>query len=194
VSESESADLGIFSVTVENNIALLDILTGFLFELGLSNAHIDTVAVYDVDTRLLVRSTIRYYHTGYSVRIFYHTYLSDSMSKNRDEQGKFTEEVALSDVLTVFETVPGPVVTSGDVSSATGCSNDSARRKLEKLHQQGSLGRRKTAGRVVYWQLDVADPNPVNPDDPIFTDRPSVRSGEANLSQQVDELLYGQES
>lgn len=116
------------------------------------------------------------------------------MSKNRDEQGKFTEEVTLSDVMAVFETVPGPVVTTGDVASATGCSNDSARRKLEKLHQEGSLGQRKTAGRVVYWQLDVADPNPVNPDDPIFTDRPSIRSGETNLSQQVDELLYGQES
>jgi hypothetical protein len=116
------------------------------------------------------------------------------MSKNRDEQGQFTEEVTLSDVLAVFETVQGPVVTSGDVASATGCSNDSARRKLETLHQRGSLGRRKTAGRVVYWQHDIADPNPVNPDDPIFTDRPSICSGKADLSQQVDELLYGQKS
>jgi hypothetical protein len=116
------------------------------------------------------------------------------MSKNRDENGQFTEEVTLSDVLAVFDTIPGPVVTSGDVASVTGCSSDSARRKLEELHQRGSLGRRKTAGRVVYWQLDVADPNPVNPDDPIFTDRPSFRSGDADLSQQVDDILYGKES
>jgi len=115
------------------------------------------------------------------------------MSKNRDEHGQFTEEVPLSEVLGVFDTVPGPVVTSGDVSSVTGCSNDSARRKLEQLHQQGSLGRRKTAGRVVYWQLDASDPAPVNPDDPVFTDRPSTRSGDTDLSQRVDELLYGQE-
>jgi len=116
------------------------------------------------------------------------------MSKNRDEKGQFTEEVALSAVLAVFDTVPGPVVTTGDVASVTGCSNDSARRKLEELHQQGSLGRRKTAGRVVYWKRDVTDPHPVNPEDPIFAERPSVQSGESELSQQVDELLYGPHS
>lgn len=114
------------------------------------------------------------------------------MSKHRDEEGKFTEEVTLADVVAVFDTVPGPVVTSGDVASETGCSNDSARRKLEALYQRGSLGRRKTAGRVVYWKLDAADPTPVNPEDPIFTDRPSVSAGDSALSQRVDDLLYGQ--
>ena len=133
-------------------------------------------------------------HTGYSARGLYHPTQWLCMSKHRDEQGKFTEEVTLSDVLAVFDTVPGPVVTSGDVASETGCSNDSARRKLETLHQRGSLGRRKTAGRVVYWELDATDPTPVNPDDPIFTARPSVQTGSGTLSQQVDDLLYGQQS
>jgi hypothetical protein len=113
------------------------------------------------------------------------------MSQNRDEHGQFTEQVSLSDVLAVFDTVDGPVVTSGDVASDTGCSDDSARRKLEQLHDQGRVGRRKTAGRVVYWRLNAVEPNPVNPADPIFTDRPSFASGEDNLSEQVDELLYG---
>ena len=113
------------------------------------------------------------------------------MSHDRDERGQFTEQVTLSDVLDVFETVDGPVVTSGDVAAVTGCSDDSARRKLETLYDQGRVGRRKTAGRVVYWRLDVADPDPVNPDDPIFTDRPSFSSGEENLSERVDEVLYG---
>ncbi|MEF8980158.1 MAG: hypothetical protein V5A39_15035 [Haloarculaceae archaeon] len=116
------------------------------------------------------------------------------MSQNRDEHGQFTEQVSLSDVLAVFDAVDGPVVTSGDVASETGCSDDSARRKLERLHDQGRVGRRKTAGRVVYWRLDAAEPNPVNPADPIFTDRPSFASGEENLSEQADELLYGKDS
>jgi hypothetical protein len=116
------------------------------------------------------------------------------MSQHRDEHGQFTEQVGLSDVLDVFETVEGPVITSGDVASVTGCSDDSARRKLDQLHDRGRVGRRKTAGRVVYWRLDAADPNPVNPSDPIFTDRPSFSSGEDNLSEQVDELLYGKEA
>lgn len=113
------------------------------------------------------------------------------MSQNRDEHGQFTEQVTLGNVLGVFDAVEGPVVTSGDVASVTGCSDDSARRKLERLHDAGRLGRRKTAGRVLYWRLDAADPDPVNPDDPIFTDRPTFSSGEPNLSERVDEILYG---
>jgi len=113
------------------------------------------------------------------------------MSRDRDDHGQFTEQVSLSDVLSVFGAVDGPVVTSGDVAAVTGCSDDTARRKLDTLHDQGKLGRRKTAGRVMYWRLDVADPDPVNPDDPIFTDRPSFSSGTDTLSGQVDDLLYG---
>lgn len=116
------------------------------------------------------------------------------MSRNRDERGQYTEKVSLSDVLSVFEAVDGPVVTSGDVASVTGCSDDTARRKLEELHDQGRVGRRKTAGRVIYWQLDAVDPDPVNPDDPIFTDRPSFSSGRDTLSGQVDDLLYAKEA
>lgn len=111
------------------------------------------------------------------------------MSRDRDEHGQFTEQVSLSDVLGVFDAVDGPVITSGDVASVTDCSDDSARRKLERLYDQGRVGRRKTAGRIVYWRLDA--PDPVDPDDPIFTDRPSFASGEGDLSERVDELLYG---
>jgi hypothetical protein len=114
------------------------------------------------------------------------------MSRNRNDAGRFTQEVSLADVLGVFDEVEGPVVTTGDVAEATGCSSDSARRKLGRLYDQGRLGRRKTAGRMVYWRLNAADPTPVNPDDPIFTDRPTFRSGDENLSERVDELLYGE--
>lgn len=112
------------------------------------------------------------------------------MSHDRDDQGQFSEQVGLSDVLGVFEHVEGPVITSGDVASATGCSRDTARRKLNTLHEQGRVGRRKASGRVIYWRLNAVSPDPVNPDDPIFTDRPSFASGTENLSEQVDELLY----
>ncbi len=116
------------------------------------------------------------------------------MSRNRDDAGQFTEEVSLEDVLAVFDEVAGSAVTTSDVAEAAGCSDDSARRKLGQLYDQGRLGRRKPAGCVLYWRLDAAAPNPVTPDDPTFTDRPTVASGERNLSERVDELLYGEES
>lgn len=114
------------------------------------------------------------------------------VSQNRDERGQFSEEVSLDDVLAVFDAVDGPVVTSGDVAEQTGCSRDSARRKLEQLYEHDRVGRRKTAGRVVYWRLAGGDPEPVNPDDPIF-DRSTFASGESDTSERVDEILYGKQ-
>jgi biotin operon repressor len=114
------------------------------------------------------------------------------MSQDRNERGQFTPSVTLDDVLAVFDIVDGPVVTSGDVADQTGCSRDSARRKLAQLREEGYLESRKTAGRVIYWRTDGAEPSPVNPDDPLFTDRPSFASGRSDLSERVDNLLYGE--
>lgn len=116
------------------------------------------------------------------------------MPRKRGDDGMFVEDTPHKDVLAVFAVVDGPVVTTGDVADELGCSRETARRKLNELHDQGRLGKRKTAGRVVYWKLAAADPNPVNPNDPIFTDRPSFSSGEENLSERVDELLYGKDA
>lgn len=116
-----------------------------------------------------------------------------TMSPAPDEDGPYIEETTLEDVLEVFDSIEGPVVTSADVADTLECSRQTARRKLTELYDQGWLGQRKTAGRVIYWKLDAAAPNPVNPDDPIFTDRPSFASGEENLSERVDELLYGKD-
>lgn len=114
------------------------------------------------------------------------------MSRNRDENGQFTEQVSLSDVVAVFDAVDGPVVTSGDVARATGCSDDSARRKLDRLVDRGRLSRRKTSGRVIYWKREEAEPNPVDPEDPIFACPPTFPSGNGDLSHRVDEVLYGE--
>lgn len=111
------------------------------------------------------------------------------MSQERDESGQFTSTVTLDAVLAVFDEVEGPVVTSGDVATHTGCSRDSARRKLEQLHEQGELGRRKTAGRVVYWRFED-EASAVDPDDPIWNPD-TFSSGTTDTSSRVDEVLYG---
>lgn len=113
------------------------------------------------------------------------------MSRERDDRGQFTETVTLADVLGVFDAVDGPVVTSGDVADHTGCSRDTARRKLERLEAQHAVDSRETAGRVVYWRIDEATPSPVDPSDPIFTDPPTFESGRDDLSSSVDDILYG---
>lgn len=116
------------------------------------------------------------------------------MSRERADSGRFTETVTLDDVLGVFESVEGPVVTSGDVAEALDCSRETARRKLRSLEEQERVASRKTAGRVVWWIVDDHDPpRGVDPDDP-FWQFEAGSSGESGVSESVDEILYGEES
>ncbi|MFC6768761.1 hypothetical protein [Natrinema soli] len=113
------------------------------------------------------------------------------MSRERAENGRYTEAVTLDDVLGVFEVVEGPVVTSGDVAEALDCSRETARRKLTALENQNRTASRKTAGRVVWWLVDShPEPNEVNPDDSFWDLEPGA-SGESDVSERIDEILYG---
>jgi hypothetical protein len=112
----------------------------------------------------------------------------------RDDSGRYAETVALDDVLGVFETVAGPVVTSGDVADALDCSRETARRKLHTLEERGRVASRPTAGRVVWWTVnDGETTRPVDPTDPFWEFEPGA-SGESGVSEAVDETLYGTKS
>lgn len=114
------------------------------------------------------------------------------MSREREDSGRYTETVTLDDVLGVFASVAGPVVTSSDVAEALDCSRETARRKLAALEEQGRIAGRKTAGRVVWWRVNSRDePSGINPDDPFWELAPGG-SGEADVSETVDEVLYGE--
>lgn len=117
------------------------------------------------------------------------------MSKDeRGDSGRYTETITLDDVLGVFETVEGPVVTSGDVAEALECSRETARRKLRTLEEKRRVASRKTAGRVVWWIDDEQEPaRGINPKDPFWEFEPGA-SGESDGSERVDDILYGKES
>jgi DNA-binding transcriptional MocR family regulator len=116
------------------------------------------------------------------------------MSREREDTGRYTETVTPADVLGVFEVVEGPVVTSGDVADTLDCSRETARRKLRALEERGSLASRKTAGRVVWWVAPEPEPaRGVDPDDPFWEFEPGA-SGESDVSENVDVVLYGTES
>lgn len=116
------------------------------------------------------------------------------MSREREDTGRYTETATLDDVLDVFESVEGPVVTSGDVAEALDCSRETARRKLRTLEERGRVASRKTAGRVVWWVGDEREPaRGIDPDDAFWEFEPGA-SGESDVSENVDEVLYGTES
>jgi DNA-binding Lrp family transcriptional regulator len=111
------------------------------------------------------------------------------VSRERKDTGEYTEIITLDAVLGVFETVEGPVVTSGDVADALDCSPETARRKLDALEKQGRVDSRKASGRVVWWLVD-AEPNEIDPTDPFWDLEPGA-SGERDISERVNEVLYG---
>jgi DNA-binding CsgD family transcriptional regulator len=115
------------------------------------------------------------------------------MSREREDTGRYTETVTPDDVLGVFEAVDGPVVTSGDVAEALECSRETARRKLRTLEERGRVASRTTAGRVVWWVADGQSAREIDPDDPFWEFEPGA-SGESEVSENVDEILYGTES
>jgi hypothetical protein len=116
------------------------------------------------------------------------------MSKDeREDSGRYTESVTVDDVLGVFETVEGPVVTSGDVAEALDCSRETARRKLRTLEERSRVAGRKTAGRVVWWVVHDQPARGIDPTDPFWEFEPGA-SDEPDVSEAVDDILYGEES
>lgn len=116
------------------------------------------------------------------------------MSRERNDTGEYTETVTLEHVLGVFDAVPGPVVTSGDVTERVACSRETARRKLHNLEDRGDVASRKTAGRVVWWLVDDHSPTRgVHAGDPFWEFEPGA-SGESGVSARVDGVLYGEDA
>ena len=76
------------------------------------------------------------------------------MDRERTEGGEFAPTVTPERVLAVFDAVEGPVVTSSDVAGELDCTAEAARRTLDELHEERRLGRRRTAGRLLYWRAD----------------------------------------
>lgn len=112
-------------------------------------------------------------------------------NRERSDSGEFVETVSRSRVMDVFRSVNGPVVTSTDVAEHLDCSTETARRKLRELHRDGVVDRRKSGRTVVWWVVDDhVEPEPVDPDDPLFADRPSFASGREDLAESVDDVLY----
>jgi len=76
------------------------------------------------------------------------------MTRERDDSGQYVETVSPDAVLSVFDDVDAPVVTSGDVAEALDCTTEAARQKLTQLCEEGVLGKRKAGRTLVYWRLD----------------------------------------
>ena len=115
------------------------------------------------------------------------------MPREHGESGEYVETVTLDDVLDTFDHVEGPVVLSADVADRLGCSRETARRKLEALHDRGDLARRKVSRRVIYWRPEsgresAVTPSPTPADRTPSTPTDGVQDVPSDAEDAVDAL------
>jgi response regulator of citrate/malate metabolism len=80
------------------------------------------------------------------------------MGRERDESGKYTEQVTLDEILAVFDQADLPVLTATEVADTVDCSRPTAYTKLEELVEEDEIQKKKVGARaVVYIRVEVAD-------------------------------------
>jgi hypothetical protein len=80
--------------------------------------------------------------------------VSDSQRNRSDSSGRYIESVTPSNVLTLFEEIPGPAMTTSDVTSAFDVSGETARNRLDELYINGNVAKRQSGRTNLYWQIN----------------------------------------
>jgi len=76
------------------------------------------------------------------------------MSRERDEGGKYVEEVHPESVLEAFDQADVPVLTANEIAEMMDTSRSTAYYKLEDLVENGEIRKKKVGARaVVYFRL-----------------------------------------
>ena len=111
------------------------------------------------------------------------------MRRERTGSKQYSETITIDRVRQVLRIVEGPVVTSADIASELGVTSDAARRKLNEHHARGMLGKRKTAGRNIYWLHSEAGITDIDPENPIW-ETDSISGDETVSEADLDDILY----
>ena len=84
--------------------------------------------------------------------------MTDSDDRERTETGEYVETVSESEVLAALINADDPVLTVGEVAESIGTSPDTARRRLQSLHDLGDVHRKEVGARAVVWWPTHGDP------------------------------------
>lgn len=129
---------------------------------------------------------------AYSNKVMPIRYIPAFMSdRTRTDAGRYAETVTPERVLEVFDLVDGPTITSSDVAGILDCSTEAARQKLNRLHEQGRIHRRKAGRTVLWWLADDGDTptvSGIDPDESFWTAAPGS-ADEPTDAAKTDEYL-----
>lgn len=79
------------------------------------------------------------------------------MGRDRDEMGQYSEKAPSEAVLNVLRQASDPVLTAKEVAEKLETSSETARRKLNELHEQGKIRRKEVGARAVVWWASESD-------------------------------------
>ena len=84
------------------------------------------------------------------------------MLPESDDEGSFKREYTHQDVKEAFGTLDEAVILTSDIAEELGCSNETARRRLNDLYDDGWINKRTFGRQTVWWQLppDTAEERP----------------------------------
>jgi hypothetical protein len=110
------------------------------------------------------------------------------MPRQQDgDSGKFTQVYDDEEFAAALDAL-GQAGTA-EVAEVVGCGEKNAYRRLTALEDEGRVESR-TVGNAKLWEL-TDGPNGIDPGDPFWNSTGIVSSGEGDLSETVDEELYG---
>lgn len=73
------------------------------------------------------------------------------MNEQRVDGDRFDQRYESADVLAAFWTADVPVLTSAEVAEAVGCSEPTARRRLDEFAAEGILSRKRVGPRATVY-------------------------------------------
>jgi repressor of nif and glnA expression len=66
------------------------------------------------------------------------------------------EKITDQDILKVFDSHDDPFLTSGEIAEQLPVSRQAVNYRLDRMHSEGLVGRKKTGARSVGWWAEVA--------------------------------------
>lgn len=114
------------------------------------------------------------------------------MSKDRDDQGQFVEQVTLEDVLGVLQRTNEPM-TGTEIGTELSISNRAALNKLNSLHERDAVRRKEVGARSVVWWLPDGRSirTAIDPTDPFWSTAGMFPTGgPTDVAANTDEYLY----
>lgn len=98
-------------------------------------------------------------------------------SQPRGDSGEFEAKVTELDILKVFDAADEPFLTASEIAERLPVSRQAVNYRLNGMHDEGLLGKKKVGARAVGWWAEVA-PEPADSDAPEYEDADGISQRE----------------